>query len=219
MTDNSRFDFWMNWGVQLAVGMGTLLLAAAAVYADAFKAWRVRLSIVIDKPLGLDQPVVKGIFVDGVQQTVSPTIPARFYQLRILNRSRWFFAHQTFAWLTALERVPIDHRQDPYQWRGELPLLWQHTDFLPGSRAIGRRSALADLFAISAEGILSLQLRNAPVGMPTAFTGACELWATVQARSDESSSGEYRVHIRWDGKWEADPKQLTLEFSCKLLDT
>ena len=97
-------------------------------------------------------------------------------------------------------------------WRGEIPLTWQHEDFLPGPRVIGEHPALCALFTISSEGVLTIQARNPPVGLKQTFNGGCELWVTVQARSDESSSDEYHVHIKWDGNWDSDVERMKVEF-------
>ena len=35
MSNPSPFHFWMDWGVQAVVGVGTLLVAGAAIFADA----------------------------------------------------------------------------------------------------------------------------------------------------------------------------------------
>jgi hypothetical protein len=127
-----------------------------------------------------------------------------------MNGSRRFPAHRTTLWLLKIDRKDGDSL---ITWRGEIPLTWQHEDFLPGPRVIGEHSALADLFTISSEGpVLSIQVPNPPVGFKQKFKGACELWMTVQARSDESSSDEYRVHIKWDGNWDMDNDRMKVDF-------
>jgi hypothetical protein len=209
MSDSSPFHFWMDWGVQAVVGAGTLLVAGAAVFADAFKAKFVKLSIMVESIHGVYQPFVKVIMQGDQIVGQSQSIPARYYRLRVQNGSRRFPAHRTTLWLLKIDRSEADNLTT---WRGEIPLTWQHDDFLPGPRVIGEHRALADLFSISSEGALTIQVRNPPVGLQQTFKGACELWVTVQARSDESSSDEYRVHIKWDGKWDAVTESMKVEF-------
>jgi hypothetical protein len=213
MSDPSPFHFWMDWGVQAVVGVGTLLVAVAAIFADAIKAKFVSLSISIDSVHGTYQPYVM-VMRDGEQVVAqSQGIPARYYHLRVTNGSLRFPAHGTALWLLKIDRYEADNL---VKWRGEIPLTWQHEDFIPGPRVIGEHPALADLFAISSEsGALTIQVRNPPVGLKTTFKGACELWVTVQARSDESSSVEYRVHIKWDGTWYQDVERMKVEFKAR----
>ena len=106
----------------------------------------------------------------------------------------------------------LDHHEADSAWRGEIPLTWQHEDFLPGPRVIGEHPAFADLVSISSEGALTIQMRNPPVGLKQVFRGPCELWLTVQARGDEGSSDEYRFHIKWDGIWDPVVERMKVEF-------
>lgn len=213
MNEPSPFHFRMDWGVQAVVGVGTRLVAGAAIFADAIKAKFVRLSISVDDAHGTYQPFVK-VFQIGGQIVESPgNIPARYYHLRVTNGSRRFPAHRTTLWLLKVER----HEEDRLMtWRGEIPLTWQHADFIPGPRVIGEHAVLADLFTISSEGsVLTIQVSNTPIGFKQKFKGATELWVTVQERSDESSSVEYRVHIKWDGNWDQEVESMKVEFKAR----
>jgi hypothetical protein len=212
MSEPSPFHFWMDWGVQACVGVGTLLVAVAAVFADAIKAKFVRLSISVDNAQGTYQPYVVAM-KDGAKIVAqSASIPARYYHLRIGNSSRHFTAHRTTLWLLKFDRY---EGETLMKWRGEIPLTWQHEDFLPGPRVIGEHPAICDLFSISSEGPLIIQVQNPPVGLKQTFRGACELWVTVQARSDESSSDEYRIHIKWDGIWNPVVEDMKVEFKSR----
>jgi len=210
MSDPSAFRFWMDWGVQAVVGAGTLLVAGAAVFADAIKAKFVRLTISIEHVHGTYQPFFRVVTLhDQVLVQSNNAIPARYYRLRVTNSSRRFPAHRATLWLLKIDRYEADNL---VTWRGEIPLTWQHEDFLPGPRVIGEHPAFCVLFSISSEGPLTIQVQNPPVGLKQTFRGACELWVTVQARSDESSSDEYRVHIKWDGNWDSDVERMKVEF-------
>jgi hypothetical protein len=210
MSDPSPFHFWMDWGVQAVVGAGTLLVAGAAVFADAVRAKLVRLSIAVDSIHGTYQPFVRVIKLgDQIVGQSGTSIPARYYRLRVTNGFPRFPGHRTTLWLLKIDRYEADSLNT---WRGEIPLTWQHEDFLPGPRVIGEHPALADLFTISSEGVLTVQVRNPPIGLQQTFKSACELWVTVQARSDESSTDEYRVHIKWDGNWDMTDDRMKVEF-------
>ena len=89
----------MDWGVQAVVGAGTLLVAGAAVFADAIKAKFVRLSIDVDSIHGTYQPYVKLLKQGDQVVGQSESIPARFYRLRVANDSQLFPAHRTTVWL------------------------------------------------------------------------------------------------------------------------
>jgi hypothetical protein len=132
MSDPSPFHFWMDWGVQAIVGAGTLLVAGAAIFAEAVKAKFVKLSIVVDNVHGTDQPFVKVIKVGNQIVGQSEKIPARYYHLRVANGSRRFPAHRTTLWLLKIDRSGADSLKT---WRGEIPLTWQHEDFLSPDRA------------------------------------------------------------------------------------
>lgn len=214
MTEPSNFHFWMDWGVQAIVGVGTLMVAAVAIFADAIKAKFVKLTVAIDSSRGTYQPFMRVLRNGGqVVALTSGSIPAQHYQLRVSNSSRYFPSHRTMLWLLKLDRKYGDDLKT--DWRGEIPLTWQHEDFLPGPRVIGKHSVLADLVCLSSEGIVAIQVRNPPIAFPQEIKGACELWLTVQARSDESSSNEYRVHIKWDGVWDAESNRTKAELSIR----
>jgi hypothetical protein len=199
-------EFWWNWWIQFAVAIGTMLVAAVAVFGDAIKASFIRLSISIDSIYGVDQPVVSALMLGGqIVAQGTDQIPARFYHLRVQNNSRLFPANRVDVWVIKIDQY---HETGPRTWRCDVPLAWRHRHFLPGPRKVSRHQpALADLFSIS-RGTLTLQIPDAPIGLPTKLGGRCELLVTLQARSDERNSGENRFRIKWDGQFDPDTERM-----------
>lgn len=198
--------FWLDWSIQALVAIGTLAVALAAIFADTIKNRFVDLAVSIDSSCGSYQPYKKVLMQGGQIVEASANLDARYFRLRVRNECKWFPAHNVYVWLLRIDRY--EQGGAPQTWIGEIPLIWQHKDFLPGPRTIGEDPAVADLFSATAEGVLTLQLMIPALGLPAEFRGACELWLTVQARSDERSSPQTRFHVKWDGVWARDDGEM-----------
>lgn len=206
--------FWLDWSVQVLVAIGTLAVALAAVFADAIKSRFVDLAVSVDSSCGNYQPFRKALMLGNqVVATSDSNLDARYFRLRVRNGCAWFPAHNVYVWLLRIDRYENDA---PQTWTGEIPLIWQHKDFLPGPRTIGDDPAIADLFSATAEGVLTLQVMVPAFGLPTVFRGACELWVTVQARSDERSSPETRFRVKWDGALARDDQEMAPHIDFEL---
>jgi hypothetical protein len=123
---------------------------------------------------------------------------ARFFQLRVSNSGRFGRAHRVYVWLLAVDYIEEQHGGSVRTWAGELPLVWQHKDYLPGPREIGD-PANADIFAVFEDGELTLFPLIPALALQTAYKVKCKLILTVQARSDETRSPETRILVAWDG--------------------
>jgi hypothetical protein len=77
--------FWCDWGVQVAVAVGTFAVAFAAVFGDWLKAKFVKLSLSIEHPEGVPSPT----------QSAGAKRQARFFQLRVSNSGRFGRAQLT----------------------------------------------------------------------------------------------------------------------------
>src|SRR6202034_1282100 len=134
----SDTEFWWNWWVQVAVAIGTLALAVAAVLGDWIKSHLVKLTIKIDNSRGVLTPTEH-----PMSQVVFES-EARYYQVRVAN-SRFGKVHQVYVWLLLVAEMQAGKFH--LVWTGEIPLIWQHKDYLPGARTLG--GANADVVAIT----------------------------------------------------------------------
>jgi hypothetical protein len=87
MSETTTTHFWLDWGVQLLVAVGTLGAVYAALFGESFKAARVRLSAWIENDKGVFTPTVEDVIgelaggfpvVTGKRKSA-----ARYYQLRV----------------------------------------------------------------------------------------------------------------------------------------
>lgn len=196
--------FWWNWWVQALVAFGTTSAVVVAVLQDWIKEKLTCLSIKLENPLGVYTPTSVLTAVDG-QLTRRPG-EGRYYQVRVKNTRRAFPAHQVYVWLLKLERhdndgVLID------RWTGEIPIIWQHQDFLPPPRTLGN-PANADVCAVFSNGTLALFSLIPALNLTREYREPCNLFVTLQARSDERTSRELQIHIWWDGGWDRDDQKM-----------
>lgn len=215
--------FWLDWGVQFLVAAGTLGAVYAALFGDSFRAKRVKLRASIENSLGVYTPTrtqVVGVRGGNVTFGGYNAGEARYYQLRVSNASRRFPAHRVDVWLLRIDQFGEDGGVQT--WTGEIPLIWQHQNHLPGPRIVGN-SANVDLFAISGEmtsrnRVLDLQLQIGALNAPKEHREACKLLLTIQVRSDESNSAESRIRVEWDGQWECDDDAMSQHVIFEIAD-
>jgi hypothetical protein len=196
--------FWLDWSVQALVAIGTLGAVYAALFGDSFKAKRDKLSISIDNALGVYTPTRVPVMAGGAILRYEES-EARFFQLRVRNASTYFQAHQVDVYLLRIDRLRDGLNEEI--WKGEIPLIWQHRDYVPGPRTIGN-PANADVFSISPGGLLALQPVIPALSLPMQYREPCELFLTVHARSTEGNSAELCVRVRWDGKWDREDLEM-----------
>src|SRR6266853_937360 len=206
MTETAKF--WLDWVVQALVAAGTLGDVYAALFGEAFKAKRVRLSASIEQRRGVFTPTRTPVFLrrgNEVMQGGYNEGASRYYQLRVQNMSKRFPAHHVNVWLLRVDQYANNAWAST--WTGEIPLIWQHQDHIPSPRTIGN-PANADVFAISSEGVLSLQPQILALNLPREYRDACQLALTVQIRSDEIVGGDIRIRVEWDGRWHPDEDEM-----------
>lgn len=200
------WQFWANWGVQVLVATGTGGAVYAALFGESFKAKRVRLSARIENPRGVYTPTRERVatatlFGRGFTEKVGE---ARYYQLRVQNASGRFAAHHVDVWLLRVdqygEEAPVA------TWAGEIPLIWQHQNHIPGPRKIGH-PANADIFGIftsDGKSVLALQPQIPALSLPAKYEAACKLRLAIEVRSDEAVLDNLGLWVEWDGKWARD---------------
>jgi hypothetical protein len=211
-------QFWWNWAVQFFVALGTIGAVVVALLGDWLKAKLLRLDVAIENPAGVLTPTLaappgSGAGVQPYSGVVRSS--ARYFQLRVTNASGLVRAHQVNVWLLSVDQS-LEGADPRRLWEGEIPLIWQHKDFFPGAPTIGG-ARNADLFTVSAERTLKLQVLIPALNLPGPFQEACCLIVTVQARSEEGNSAERRVRITWDGQWEPDATAIRQHVGFEIL--
>jgi hypothetical protein len=197
--------FWLDWSVQLLVAVGTIGAVVVALFGDAIKAKFVKLTLSIYDRDGVYSPTSNPVYFVG-QVVGQAAGEARFYQLRVDNERRLVSAERVTVWL--LQVMQFGDDGSTRSWTGELPLIWQHQDQIPGPRTIGS-PATADLFCVTSAQKLELRVAIQALNLTRTYQGACRLVMTVQARSDEGNSPELRLSVQWDGKWERETGHVT----------
>jgi hypothetical protein len=200
--------FWLDWSVQLFVAAGTVGAVIVALCGDALRARWVRLFMFVENARGVYTPTRTPVpsasqphVIAGIRQG-----EARYYHLRVANRSRRFTAHRVDVYLLKVDKV--EGGRTSRIWTGELPMTWEHHDVLGGAREIGN-AANVDVFSIDSERNLILRPLFQPLRLKVTYQGPCELILTVQARGDENDSAELRLLVNWDGAWDADEEKMS----------
>lgn len=148
-----------------------------------------------------------------------PVSPSRmesvvYYHVRVENERRWSTAHNVRVFLLKLERLGVDGK--PYiEWSSDgIPLKWQFQEVHPQARAIGH-AANVDLVSVVKDKFLELHPLIKPHALDTRYEGGCDIYLTLQARSDEADSPELRVRIAWDGGWHVSREEMLRCFSVR----
>jgi hypothetical protein len=175
--------FWWDWGVQVAVAVGTLAVAFAAVFGDWLKAKFVKLSLSIEHPEGVPSPTQQS-HIDGERIFAGAQRQARFFQLRVSNSGRFGRAHRVYVYLLAVDDIEEQTKTT--------------------CRVHARSGILLTRIAVFEDGELMLQPMIPALALRIRYTLKCRLILTVQARSDEAKSPEMRILVGWDGRFGKD---------------
>lgn len=203
------WQFWTNWIVQASVAVGTGGAVYAALFGESFKARWVRLSVSIENPRGVYTPTretVQHTNAAGVTLSGGYNVgEARYYQVRVGNKSKRFAAHHVDVWLTRVDQYRDDSTVET--WTGEIPMTWQHQGYITGPRTIGS-PANVDLVAITVSlahhPVLELQPQIPALNLPRTHEKRCKLRLGIEVRSDEAVLEDVGVWVEWDGKWSAE---------------
>ena len=195
-------QFWLNWVVQLLIGIFTLAAVLVALFGHwlRYKLLPPRLSITLLSQTGeltdaaLSAPEVSSI----ATQT-------RWYHIRIQNERRWVEATEVQVLLLRVEE-PDPAGQYNATWIGEVPLKWRHMRSLnpAATRTIGKPDD-ADLVALFKRGLTTtnpfLQLQPLLGVLPITRDGKCKFRVVLQARGTHADSNYLTVEIAWEGTW------------------
>jgi hypothetical protein len=197
--------FWLDWAVQVLVAAGTIGAVFAALFGDWLRAKLVRLSLSVTDSSGVYMPFIGETRINGHVVKREPG-EARYYRVRVANARPRFQAHKVDVWLLQLDQLRADGTLSD-RWKGEIPLIWEHKDFIPGSRNIGK-AVNADVCSVIDKRVLTLQVLIPALSLRLEYREACNLLLTLEARSDEGNSPSTRLHIWWDGLWDRDDQHM-----------
>lgn len=127
------------------------------------------------------------------------SVAARYFRIRCENLTRTGPAHEVQIVIEKLE-LPGPNGAPRLEYRGPLPLVWQHAEAFPTQRTVGG-SVVADLLSVTEDRTLRLLTVVTPNKYASAYAGHTTLWITVAARSVERDSAPIRFKISWDGRW------------------
>lgn len=173
-------------------------MALIALFGPSFWGWvrRPRLRVDLLNANG-DLEVETVTWRGSGEQWNERTREARYYRLRVTNRRQESTVQDVQIVVDAIER-PLPNEQPRLEYRGPIPLAWQHADAFPKFRSVGT-AAVADFVVVTDEG--TLRLMTSP-SQREEYVGHTRLWVTVAARGRERDSSPIRFKITWDGAWD-----------------
>lgn len=129
---------------------GTWLVALIALFGAAFWA-RVRRPKLFVELLNADGDLeietVRWPAPSGGGIWNERTREARYYRLRVANRRQASTVQDVQIVVDAIER-PLPNGQPTLEYRGPIPLVWQHSDAFPKLRSVGT-AAVADFVVVT----------------------------------------------------------------------
>jgi hypothetical protein len=202
---SSEQQFWLNWFVQLLIGLSTLFAVLVALFGDWLRQLappKLRISLLCATGEETD------VTFKGPNQRATLT-KARWYHIKVENARRWAQATQVQVFLLRIEE-PDAADQFRATWTGEIPLKWRHIRSMTAAAArdIGYPCD-ADLVSLFREGPATSQpfLQLQPLIAPSPLEGLitrdkkCRLRVVLLARGMQADSNYLTVEIAWSGTW------------------
>lgn len=209
-------QFWLNWGVQVAVAIATLATVLVALFGQAFRSkffppqLRLRIANATDEKAKVTLRWVEG---NTEHQRLED---ARYYRIHVTNARRWSPANQVHVALLQVEEPSADG-QFAVSWVGNVPLVWMHQPVLSVLRTVGP-AAQADLCSVVKGKWFQLHPLVPTSNIEVTRRSATRMILSVQARSNEVDSSVFRVAVSWDGQWHDGALEMQGHFSVKVLD-
>jgi hypothetical protein len=198
------WQFWWNWGAQVAIAVGTIAAVVVALFGDWLRGRLAppKLVLKLRDGRGEKTPVTLTAPDGSTRETVG-----RWYHLRVENERRWSPARQVQVFLLRVEE-PDAAGEHKITWVGEIPMIWRHQQVSPWARTIGY-PADCDLCSVVKEKWVELHPVLVPFALNAQRREPCNLIVTLQARGLETDSNLVRVKIAWDGAWADDAEEMT----------
>jgi hypothetical protein len=145
-------------------------------------------------------------------------VEARYFRLIVTNAAAYPAAQDVEVLLTELDIRGPDG-QPHSQFRGYLPLSWQHQELYSKTRTIGRSTAAAVDLLLLYPNNLKLTPMISPFNLTATMAGVQHFWVTVVARGLNGESKPLRLQVDWDGKWEAGDTEIASHFKIQVVES
>lgn len=201
-TKMTTYEIW-NLIIQGAVGVGTLLVAAIAIWGNLIRSWwsGPKLKIRLHNPMG--EPT-----------TLTDGTPVRYYHLRVTNGRKWSPAHNVRVLLAKVFQPAADGSWVDRSFSGPLQLTWQFPQFHVQFPSIGPDD-VSDLGCIQRGRRFSLT----PYVIPNNFNGFVEanqsIRVEVVAVADNGQSKPNLIEIAWNGNWSDEAGEMSRHLVVK----
>lgn len=197
-------QFWWNWGVQLAVAVGTLAAATVALRLHV-KFFPPVLRLIFAKPEGRPTPVALRTMQDGAVVSTRGE-RGRYYHVELKNERPLIPATNPIVYLLAVEVPDAAGSSFSEVWAGALPIVATYYEVHPG-KILGADPQLYDLCSVVRGKWVELHPQIQTMDFPKLWSYEGEtirFRVTLQARSLEVLSPRYVFEIAWDGEWAED---------------
>jgi len=198
----TTYEIW-SLIIQGAVGVGTLLVAAIAIWGNLIRSWwsGPKLKVSLHNPMGELTNLNDGTAV-------------RYYHLRVANSRKWSPAHNVRVLLTKIFQPAADGRWVDRSFSGPLQLTWQFPQFHVRFPFIGPDD-ISDLGCI----VKGHQFAITPYVVPNNFNGYVgpnqRIKVEVIAVADNGQSKPVLIEIAWDGNWSDDTAEMSRHLVVK----
>jgi hypothetical protein len=209
-------QFWMSWGAQIAVAIGTVGAVLVALFGQGFRAkfFPPQLSLTLADPYG-EKTKVRLTWVENDVEK-ERWEDARYYRLCVSNDRRWSPANQVQVALMRVEELTAGGAL-AVSWAGDVPLTWKHQQLYPVLRTVGPASDV-DLCTVVKGKWLQLHPLIVAHSLAVVRRGPTKLVLSVQAQSNECESNVLRVAVSWDGNWHDGAQEMTRHLTIKVVD-
>lgn len=201
------------WVAEIGV-IATFLVATIALFGERFRLWMFppRLHIELAHEEGdLEIERLTWAEAGGPKER---SRDARYYRLRVSNERRTSPVRDVQIFVEAIETYGPDG-QRVLEYRGPIPLEWQHSETFPRARTIGS-SAVADFVAVSEDRTLQLRTTTFPNVYAMAYSGHAKLRITVAARGLEADSQPVPFIVAWDGQWDRGRAEMKKHLTIRI---
>ena len=198
----TEYEIW-NLIIQGAVGVGTLLVAAIAIWGNLARSWwsgpelRIRLLNIL-----------------GELTKITNGTPVRYYHLIVTNDRKWSPAQNVRVLLTKILQPAADGSWVDRSFSGPLQLTWQFPQFHVRFPFIGPDD-VSDLGYIPKGQKFSLS----PYVVPNNFNGFVEgnqsIRVEIIAVADNGQSRPILIEIAWNGNWSDEAGEMSRHLVVK----
>ena len=198
----TTYEIW-NLIIQGAVALGTILIAAIAIWGDLVRSW-------------LSGPKLKVRLLNrlGELTNLSDGTPVWYYHLKVTNDRKGSPTHKVRVVLTKIFQPAADGSWVDRSFSGPLQLTWQFPQFHVQFPSVGP-DHVSDLGCI----VKGRQFVLTPYVTPNNFKGFVganqSIRVEVMAVADNGQSKPTLIEIAWDGNWSEEPEKMSRHLVVK----